>query len=48
MNAILSVRVSPANDDISKELGFLTELAGTRHGKGFNLIARPDGPSDRD
>jgi len=43
INAIPSVRISPANDDISKELGFLAELAGTWHGKGFNLIARPDG-----
>jgi hypothetical protein len=42
-NAIPSVRISPANHDISKELGFLAELAGTWHGKGFNLIARPDG-----
>jgi hypothetical protein len=41
--AIPSVRISPANDDISKALGFLAELAGTWHGKGFNLIARPDG-----
>jgi hypothetical protein len=42
-NAVPSVRVSPANDEISKELGFIAELAGTWHGKGFNLIARPDG-----
>ena len=42
-NAIPSGRISPANNDISKELGFLAELAGTWHGKGFNLIARPDG-----
>jgi hypothetical protein len=41
--AIPSVRISPANDDISQSLGFLKELAGTWHGKGFNLIARPDG-----
>jgi len=40
---IPSVRISPANDEISKSLGFLAELAGTWHGKGFNLIARPDG-----
>jgi hypothetical protein len=40
---IPSVRISPSNDDISKDLGFLAELAGTWHGKGFNLIARPDG-----
>ncbi|MGA3039721.1 MAG: heme-binding protein [Bryobacteraceae bacterium] len=38
-----SVRISPANDAISKDLGLLAELAGTWHGKGFNLIARPDG-----
>src|ERR1035438_7028030 len=42
-NPIPSIRISPANDDISKALGFLAELAGSWHGKGFNLIARPDG-----
>jgi hypothetical protein len=38
-----SVRISPANDDVSKNLGLLAELAGTWQGRGFNLIARPDG-----
>jgi len=41
--AIPSVRIAQANEDVFKNLGFLGELAGTWHGTGFNLIARPDG-----
>jgi hypothetical protein len=43
MAAIPSVRIAQSNTDVLKQLGFLAELAGTWHGKGFNLIARPDG-----
>lgn len=37
-----SVRLSPDNDTILKQLGLLADLAGTWQGHGFNLIARPD------
>jgi hypothetical protein len=43
MAAIPSVRIAQSSTDVLKQLGFLAELAGTWHGKGFNLIARPDG-----
>ncbi len=39
---ISSVRISPDNATVLSNLGLLKELAGTWHGKGFNLIARPD------
>ena len=38
-----SVRISKSNTEVLTDLGFLSELAGTWHGRGFNLIARPDG-----
>ena len=40
---IPSIRITKSNPEVAKELGLLSELAGTWHGKGFNLIARPDG-----
>src|SRR6202142_113427 len=39
---ISSLRISPDNTSVLNNLGLLKELAGTWHGKGFNLIARPD------
>jgi hypothetical protein len=39
---IPSVRISPDNATVLKNLGLLAELAGNWHGKGFNLVARPD------
>ena len=42
MTRIPSVRLATPNDEVSASLGLLAELAGTWHGKGFNLIARPD------
>src|ERR1700684_4095646 len=39
---IPSVRISPDNSTVLKNLGLLAELAGNWHGKGFNLVARPD------
>ena len=39
---ISSVRITPDNDTVLKNLGCLRELAGTWRGYGFNLIARPD------
>lgn len=42
MPNIPSIRIAKPNDEVLKDLGLLTELAGTWHGKGFNLIARPD------
>src|SRR5271170_17895 len=42
MSTIPSIRIAKPNDEVAKDLGLLTELAGTWHGKGFNLIARPD------
>ena len=41
-----SVRFSPSN--ISDHLGLLRDLAGTWHGEGFNLIARPAFHYDQD
>jgi hypothetical protein len=41
-NKIPSVRISPDNETVLKNLGLLAELAGTWHGEGFNLIGRPD------
>lgn len=38
-----SIRITKSNIDVLKDLGFIAELAGTWHGRGFNLIARPDG-----
>ena len=40
---IPAVRITKSNNEVLKDLGLLAELAGTWHGKGFNLIARPDG-----
>jgi hypothetical protein len=40
---IPAVRISKSNNEVLKDLGLLAELAGTWHGRGFNLIARPDG-----
>jgi hypothetical protein len=42
MSLIPNTRLVPTNDQVLKNLGLLAELAGTWHGKGFNLIARPD------
>lgn len=42
MTNIPSVRLATSNDEVSASLGLLADLAGTWHGKGFNLIARPD------
>jgi hypothetical protein len=39
---ISSTRISPDNATVLKNLGHLSELAGTWKGSGFNLIARPD------
>lgn len=38
---IPSVRISPDNATVLKQLGLLGDLAGTWHGHGFNLVARP-------
>ncbi len=38
---IPTVRISPENDVILQQLGLLKGLAGTWHGHGFNLVARP-------
>ena len=40
--AIPIVRISPDNATVLTNLGLLQELAGSWHGHGFNLIARPD------
>ena len=37
-----AARPSPDNETVLKELGLLSELAGSWEGDGFNLIARPD------
>ncbi|MGO8986748.1 MAG: heme-binding protein [Terriglobales bacterium] len=42
MSNIPSVRLATSNDEVFHDLGLLADLAGTWHGKGFNLIARPD------
>jgi hypothetical protein len=42
MSAIPSIRLAKPNQEVATDLGLLAELAGTWHGKGFNLIARPD------
>src|ERR1700690_877326 len=39
---VSSVRIALDNTRVLTNLGLLGELAGTWHGKGFNLIARPD------
>lgn len=39
---VSSVRITPNNATVLKQLGLLADLAGTWHGEGFNLIARPD------
>jgi hypothetical protein len=41
-NGIPSERASPDNAAVLAQLGLLRELAGTWHGGGFNLVARPD------
>ena len=42
LRRITSIRVAPDNATVLANLGLLGELAGTWHGMGFNLIARPD------
>jgi hypothetical protein len=42
MAGIPSIRLSTRNDGVLNSLGPLADLARTWHGKGFNLIARPD------
>jgi hypothetical protein len=37
-----SIRLSPDGREVLAQLGLLADLAGTWHGTGFNLIARPD------
>jgi hypothetical protein len=37
-----TIRLSPSNQRVEADLGLLADLAGTWHGKGFNLIGRPD------
>ena len=39
---IPTVRISPDNESVLKNLGLLKDLAGTWRGHGSNLIARPD------
>jgi hypothetical protein len=39
---IPTVRLTPSNEIVLQQLGPLSDLAGTWHGHGFNLIARPD------
>jgi len=39
---ISSVRITPDNTSVLSNLGLLADFAGTWHGEGFNLIARPD------
>ena len=41
--SIPSTRITKSNVTVLNDLGFLSALAGTWHGKGLNLIARPDG-----
>jgi hypothetical protein len=43
---IPTVRISPDNESVLKNLGLLKDLAGTWKGHGFNLIARPDRQGD--
>lgn len=38
---IPSVRISPDNETVLQQLGLLKDLAGSWHGEGFNLVARP-------
>ena len=38
---IPTVRISPDNETVLQKLGLLAELAGSWHGTGFNLVARP-------
>jgi hypothetical protein len=42
MSNIPSVRLATPNEEVLTDLGLLADLAGTWHGTGFNLIARPD------
>jgi hypothetical protein len=42
MTNIPSVRLATPNEEVLSDLGPLADLAGTWHGTGFNLIARPD------
>jgi hypothetical protein len=39
---IPTVRKVAENETVLNNLGLLRELAGTWHGTGFNLVARPD------
>lgn len=43
---IPDVRFTPDSETVSENLGLLSELGGTWHGEGFNLIARPDFQGD--
>ena len=38
---IPTVRISPDNATVLSQLGLLKDLAGSWHGEGFNLVARP-------
>jgi len=38
---IPSVRLTPDTNTVLQQLGLLKDLAGTWHGEGFNLVARP-------
>lgn len=42
MPNIPSIRLATPNEEVLADLGLLADLAGTWHGAGFNLIARPD------
>jgi hypothetical protein len=39
---IPTIRQAPPSEQILANLGLLADLAGTWHGRGFNLVARPD------
>jgi hypothetical protein len=39
---VTAVRLTPPDEDVRANLGLLKELEGSWHGRGFNLIGRPD------
>jgi hypothetical protein len=39
---IPTIRLSPSSSQVQANLGLLADLVGTWHGKGFNLVARPN------
>jgi hypothetical protein len=41
-SSIPTVRTIAENAEVLQELGLLAEFAGSWHGRGFNLVARPD------